>query len=79
MISKEKLLKKIQEVIKAKNNVIPLLDRHISASLTFSGLGASTVQTIREKCQSWMFLQQKHVKILKEIAEDLQERKNDVF
>jgi hypothetical protein len=79
VISKEKLLKKIHEVIKSKNSLIPLLDRHISASLSFSDLDPAVVHAIREKCQGWMLLQLKHAEILKEMVEDLRERKNDVF
>jgi len=79
MIGKEKLLKKIHEVVESKDSLTPLLDRHISASLTFSGLDPVVVRTIREKCQNWMLLQLKHVEVLKEMAEDLRKRKSDVF
>ena len=79
MIGKEKLLKKIHETMESKNSLIPLLDRHISASLAFSGLDPVVVHTIREKCQSWMLLQLKHVEILKEVAEELHKREDDVF
>lgn len=79
MIAKEKLLQKIHEVIETKNSVAPLLERHISASLTFSGLDPGAVQTIREKCQAWMVLQHKHVEVLKEMVEDLQKRRDNVF
>ena len=79
MIPKEKLLQKIREMIETKNSVIPLLDRHLSASLTFSGLDPAVVQNIHEKCRAWMILQRKHVEVLKEIAEDLQKRHDDVF
>lgn len=79
MIAKKKLLHKIQEVIETKNGAIPLLDKHISASLNFSGLDPGLVQNIREKFQAWMILQRKHVEILKEMAEDIQKRREDVF
>ena len=79
MIAKKKLLQKIHEVIEIKNGAIPLLDKHISASLSFSGLDPVMVQNIREKFQAWMILQHKHVEILKEMAGDIQERHEDVF
>lgn len=79
MIAKAKLLQKIHEVIETKNSVIPLLDKHISASLGFSGLDPVMVQNIREKFQAWMILQRKHVEVLKEVAGDLQKRNEDVF
>ncbi len=79
MIGKEKLLKKIHEVIESKNSLTPLLDRHISASLGFSGMDPDAVHAIREKCQNWMLLQLKHVEILKEMVEELGKRKSDVL
>lgn len=79
MIEKGKLSQKIREVIECKDILIPLLDRHISASLTFSGLDQATVRAMREKFQGWMLLQLKHVEVLKEITQELRERKSDVL
>ncbi len=79
MISKEKLLEKIHEVVESKNSLVPLLERHIASSLAFSGLDPAAVHTLHRKCQEWMLLQLKHVELLREMAEELRERKSDVF
>ena len=79
MIGKEKLLKKIHEVVESKSSLVPLLERHIASSLAFSGLDPVAVHALHGKCQEWMLLQLKHVEILKEMAGELRERKIDVF
>jgi hypothetical protein len=79
MIDKKELLQKIHKVIEYKDILAPLLDRHISASLTFSGLDQATVHAMREKFQDWALLQLKHVEVLKAITKELHERKSDVL
>lgn len=79
MISKEKLLKKIHELINSKNSLIPLFERHVSASLTFSEMPPATLKALDGEYKSWMLLQMKHVEILKEMVVDLLKRSDDVF
>ena len=79
MIGKEKLLTKIREVLESKKQAIPLLGRHLSASLSFGGLDPALVRTAREKFDAWKVLQAKHVQALSELIEDLGKRGDDVF
>lgn len=79
MIAKEKLLKKLTELLESKESVLPLLEKHLLASLDFSDLTPDESKLIRDKCWVWMVLQSRHVEVLKEMIKDLEGKSGDVL
>ena len=52
MIKKDKLLNQINMLIDLEKRLIPLLNRHISSSLFFSGLKESDRDAVLERFQN---------------------------
>lgn len=79
MIRKEKALELIHEMVLAKENMVPLLDQHISSALPFSFISDKDRQTIVNKFHLFVNAQSKHLEILEGMRVEIQGSGRDVF
>jgi hypothetical protein len=79
MIKKDTLSKKIDSLIELEESLIPLLNKHIASSLSFSNLKDSDRTTVLEYFKRLAIAQTKHVNILHEVKKELQRGKSDVY
>lgn len=79
MIKKEKLLKKINEAMDVQKNVLPLLNKHISATVTFSKLEPMEKEEIEARFQEIAILLTKNRRVLQSVHEEVSEGKSNVY
>lgn len=79
MIKKEKVLNQIGILADSEKRLIPLLNRHVSSSLFFSGLDKRESDAIIERFQNIVLTCTKHVETLNGIKEEISKGKNDVY
>ena len=79
MMKKDRLICQIGAIIDSKKRLIPLLNKHISSSLFFSGLKPEERNTIIERFQNIVITQTKHMEILKGIKDEVVKGKSDVY
>lgn len=79
MIQKDRLVHKIDAIIDSKKRLIPLLNKHISSSLFFSGLKPEERNAVIERFQNIVITQTKHMETLKEIKDEVAKGKSDVY
>ena len=79
MIKKETLLKKIAGVLEIEERIIPLLDKHVSSSLSFSSLSAEDKEAIPVYLRGKVETQKRHVEMLKEIIGYIKESDDNVY
>ena len=79
MIKKEKLLQQIEKVTNDEKRLIPLLNRHISTSLFFSGLRDADRKKTIEQFQRMVVAHTKHTEYLKGIVDEVKKGKSDVY
>jgi hypothetical protein len=79
MIKKEKLLSGIDSIIGIQKQLIPLLNKHVSASVSFSGLSAGDKEGIIKRFQEIAITHTKHMDILKSIKEEAEKGANNVY
>ena len=79
MMKKDRLICQIGAIIDSKKRLIPLLNKHISSSLFFSGLKPEERNTIIERFQNIVITQTKHMEILKGIKDEAEKGKSDVY
>jgi len=79
MIKSDKLLKQIDELINMEKSLIPLLNKHMSASLFFSNLEKDEREEIVGYFQNQVIAKTKHIEILNGIKNEVVRRKKDVY
>lgn len=79
MIKKDKLLRHVGLLIDSEKRLIPLLNRHISSSLFFSGLDKRDSDAIIERFQNIVLTHTKHIETLNGIREEVSKGKSDVY
>ena len=79
MIKKDKLARQIDTIIDSKKRLIPLLNKHISSSLFFSGLKPDERNTIIGRFQNIVITQTKHMEILNGIKDEMAKGKSNVY
>ena len=79
MIKKDKLTRQIDAIIDSKKRIIPLLNKHISSSLFFSGLKPEERNAIIERFQNIVITQTKHMEILRGIKDEMAKGKSNVY
>lgn len=79
MIKKGRLIRQIDAIMDSKKRLIPLLNKHVSSSLFFSGLEPKERNAIIERFQNIVITQTKHMEILMGIKAEAAERKSDVY
>ncbi len=79
MIKKEKFLNSIDRLTVSQRGLIPLLNRHLTASLEMSGLKDLDRKKIVEFLQKHALLQARHLDALQEIREKAGRMKRDVL
>lgn len=72
MIRKEKLLLEIESLVDLKENLIPVLDKHLPASLSFSPFAKSVQEEAVEKLRYLTMMQNKHVNMLKDLKKQIE-------
>ncbi|MCF7873331.1 MAG: hypothetical protein K9L84_04340 [Candidatus Omnitrophica bacterium] len=79
MIRKDKLLVKLDKLQELEGRLIPLLDKHLSASLDFSQLPKEERDKTMEFLKSRVNIQKKHTESIKSIKEELTESEKNVY
>lgn len=79
MIKKDLLLSKLKDLIENEKMLLPLLNRHISSALFFSGIDTKEQEKIKERLQSMVLIQTQHVEALIKIKEDVEKGSKDVY
>ena len=79
MIKKDRLLKRLDDVIKLEERLIPLLNRHVSSSIAFSGLDEKEQQQIVGRLQKTALSGTKHIEVLKGIRDEVTKGKVNVY
>ena len=79
MIKRDKLTRQIDAIIDSKKRLIPLLNKHISSSLFFSGLKSEERNVIIERFQNIVITQTKHLEILRGIKDEVAKGKSNVY
>lgn len=78
MISKDALLKKIDEALDLEKRLIPLLNKHISSSLFASGMDKAECDSITERFKDMALTAAKHVELLNGVRDEASRGKRDV-
>jgi len=79
MIGKDKLLLQIDKVARQEEELIPLLNRHISSALFFSGLDQRERDKIIDRFQEMVIKQREHISILNEMKKEIREGGTNVY
>ena len=79
MLRKDRVSQRVNEMINLKQNLVPLLDKHISSSLPFSSIKKKEQQVILDKFKQFAITQRKHVELLEELQQQLKENPNHVL
>jgi hypothetical protein len=79
MIKKEKLLRGIDSAMDIQKQLVPLLNKHVSASVSFSSLSANEKEKMAEKFQSMAIMHTKHMDTLKSIKEEISKGASNVY
>lgn len=79
MIKKDKLLRQLDTAIKSEERLIPLLNKHVSSSLFFSGLKENERKAIVERLQKIVLTETKHIELLNGIKDEITKGKNNVY
>jgi len=79
MIKKDKLLNRMDKLINLEKSLIPLLNKHISSSLSFSNLKVDERKEIVEYFQNLVIAKTKHIEILNGVKTEVSRRERDVY
>lgn len=79
MLKKEEILKQIEVLKELEQRLIPLLNKEISSSLSFSGLNDLRRQEIIGNFQRIVLTQKKHLEVLEDIKNQIIKDKKDVY
>ncbi|MDD3087315.1 MAG: hypothetical protein PHP89_01985 [Candidatus Omnitrophica bacterium] len=79
MIKKALLLSQLKDLIENEKMLVPLLNRHISSALFFSGIDTKEQEKIKERFQAMVLTQTQHVEALLRIKEDVEGGSGDVY
>jgi len=79
MIKRDRLIRQIDAILNSKKRLIPLLNKHISSSLFFSGLKVKERDAIIERFQNIVIIQTKHMEILMGIKDEAAKGESDVY
>jgi len=64
MIKRERLLKQLNKLLDMEKNLVPLLNKHVSSSISFSGLCESDQREFTTKLQDMARIHGRHVEEL---------------
>ncbi len=79
MIPKSDFIKKIDTVLKLKENLIPLVSRHIPSALSFSSLKPADKSAILEKFQAMATKQADHIETLVRIRDEISKGEKNAY
>lgn len=79
MITKKKLSEKIAELKELEERIIPLLNRHVASSLSFSAIDERELVAILGELKNRVVAQKKHIALLEGIQKELAGSKQDVY
>jgi hypothetical protein len=79
MIKKEKLLHGIDSAMDIQKQLVPLLNKHVSTSILFSGLSEKNREEISKNFQEMAVKHTKHMDILKSIKEEVMKGSSNVY
>ncbi len=79
MIQRDKLSNELAKILQIKNNLVPLLDKHVGSSLFFSDMDPAKREKILQRLRQGVKKQIKHVEILNQILGEIKGAKKDVY
>ena len=79
MIGKDKLTARLNKILMIKNNLVPLLDKHVASSLFFSDMDKAKREKILEGLRRAVKKQVKHVEIMNSILKAIAGVRRDVY
>jgi len=79
MIGKDKLLKQVEKLIQQEERLVPLLNRHVSSALFFSGLKQKERDNILDRFQEMAVKLREHIDILNGIRKEITEGAGNVY
>jgi len=78
-MTKEELIKQIQEAIKTEESAIAIYSRHLSAIIERSGLPKSDIAQVRQILNTLNEANQRHRRILSSLLKQVQGESIDVY
>jgi hypothetical protein len=79
VLKTEKLLKGIKDLSELEKGALPLLNRHITSAIAFSGIKEGERSGIVNNFQRMAVAVNRHIEMLGDIEKDIQNRKQDVY
>jgi len=79
MIKKKILLERIQKLIDLEKSLIPILNKHVAASMGQSGIKKEDVDRVVQNFKRFSVIQSQHVEILSAIRDDISKGSSDVY
>jgi len=79
MIQKEKAVELLSRLIQLQKELIPLLNRHLTASIELSGLPQTERQKVSDFLKRRAVMQASHLETLEGTLRSIRESKRDVF
>ena len=79
MIKKDNLLRQINELITLEKSLVPLLNKHISASLLFSNLKEDERKELVATFQKLVIAKTRHIEILNGVRDEVTRGTKDVY
>ena len=79
MIKKKILLERIQKLIDLEKSLIPILNKHVAASMGQSGIKKEDVDRVVQNFKQFSVIQSQHVDILSAIRDDISKGSSDVY
>jgi hypothetical protein len=71
MIKRERLIRGIDTTMDIQKRLVPLLNKHVSASVSFSGIAEKDKEEIFGKLQAMAITHTKHADTLKSIKDEI--------
>ena len=79
MISKQNLLRQVDVLLELKNRLTPLLNQHIVSAISFSGLKEGDQNMIRDMFKNVAAEQAKHITLLNEIKNSVEQKSVNAY
>jgi len=79
MIRKQKLLKELDGLLHLEKSLVPLLNKHVSSSISFSAIKKADFDVVMEGFQNIVIAKTKHIEMLEKIKREIERGDADVF
>lgn len=79
MIEKQKLLKLLEDVLKAEEDAVLIYKKHLESVIFWTGIGKDKIKRAKELLDSLAQGSAGHKKAVKKLIKDIQEKDRDAF